>query len=161
MEEGREAEAQVRCRVQKALQRKVRLCGISLAQYEGQDMGRGDCHPKPGLHRKAGTLEKTWEPYPQTFGLRLGTHVTGVSFSMKMVFLMVFSLGRDGHRVIMLEPSAKKLHLCQLASHSGNQRLFCLGWLSEASENIQDTTRTRAHVLGADIQHLHWPCCAS
>lgn len=58
---------------------------------------------------------------------------------MKMVFLMVFSLGRGGHSVIMLESSAKKLYLCQLASHSENQRLFCLGWLSEEVK----TYRTR------------------
>lgn len=74
MEEVEEAEAQVRCRVQEALQGRVRLCGISLAQYAGQDMGHGDCHPRPGLHRKAGTLVKTWEPYLQTLGLRLGIH---------------------------------------------------------------------------------------
>lgn len=139
MKEVQEAEAQVRRRVQEALQGRVQQCEISLDQYEGQDMGHGDCHPRSGLHRKASTLEKTWDPYPQTLGLRLGTHLTGVSFSMNMVFLMVLSLGRDGHNVIMQEPSAKKLYLCQFVSHSENQRLFCLGWLSEEVK----TYRTR------------------
>lgn len=51
---------------------------------------------------------------------------------------MAFSPGRGGHSMVMPEPSAKKLRFYQLASHSENQRLFWLGWLSEPGKDRQD-----------------------